>query len=201
MFLTRQMLEFQTLHPQLAVLLTFNDRYIDLVEEGIDVAVRFGRLGDATLVARRLALSPIVVVAAPAYLERAGHPKHPRDLTRHRCLHYTYLSTGEEWVFPTGEGDLRVRVNSTFRSNNGYALRDAMLAGQGITIMPLVFVQGDLASGKAQTILPDYAPPPIPVNAVYPSGRIVPAKVRAFVDFMQERMPRIPGMLAARLDG
>jgi DNA-binding transcriptional LysR family regulator len=194
------MLDFQALHPQVSLMLTFNDRYIDLVEEGIDVAVRFGRLGDPTLVARKLAFSPIVVVAAPAYLQRAGSPQHPRDLAQHRCLHYTYLSTGEEWVFPSREGELRIRVNSTFRSNNGYALRDAMLAGQGITIMPLVFVQAELASGHAQILLSEFAPPPIAVSAVYPSGRIVPAKVRAFVDFMQERLPRIPGMLPARLD-
>jgi DNA-binding transcriptional LysR family regulator len=197
MFLAREVLDFQRRHPQVSVLLTLNDRYIDLVEEGIDVAVRFGRIGDSALVARRLAFSPIVVVAAPSYLERHGQPAHPRDLAHHRCLHYTYLSTGEEWVFPTREGELRVRVNSTFRSNNGYALRDAMLAGQGITIMPVIFVQQEIAQGKAQTILTEYTPPPIAVSAVYPAGRIVSPKVRAFTDFMQDRIPRIPGMQPA----
>src|ERR1700674_3110630 len=96
MFLSRLMLDFQALHPEVSVLLTLNDRYIDLVEEGIDVAVRFGRLSDSSLVARRLAGSPVAVVAAPSYLERRGVPRHPNELTRHHCLHYTYLSTGNE---------------------------------------------------------------------------------------------------------
>jgi DNA-binding transcriptional LysR family regulator len=129
MFLSRLVLDFQALHPEVSVLLTLNDRYIDLVEEGIDVAVRFGRLNDSSLVARRLAGSPVAVVASPAYLEQHGVPLHPNDLTRHHCLHYTHLSTGNEWVFPGPGGDIRVRIAARFRTNNGYALRDAMLSG------------------------------------------------------------------------
>jgi DNA-binding transcriptional LysR family regulator len=196
MFLARLMLEFQALYPDLSVLLTLNDRYIDLVEEGIDVAVRFGRLDDSSLVARRLARSPVAIVAAPDYLEKRGVPQHPQDLLRHRCLHYTYLSTGNEWVFPASGAEIRVRVAATFRSNNGYALRDAMLSGHGIAVMPIVFIQDELTRGAAVPVLQEFTAPPLPVNAVYPSSRFLSAKVRAFIDYLQEWMPRIPGLMA-----
>ncbi len=194
MFLTRLVLEFQHAHADLSVVLTLNDRYIDLVEEGIDVAIRFGRVDDGGLVARRVARSPVALVAAPEYLETHGYPQHPSELARHNCLHYTYLSTGNEWIFPSAAGEVRVRISGTFRSNNGYALRDAMLAGHGIAIMPLVFIQSELEQGNAVAILPDYTHIALPVNAVYPSGRYVPDKVRAFVDFMQARLHTIPGL-------
>jgi DNA-binding transcriptional LysR family regulator len=194
MFLTRLVLEFQRMHGDLAVALTLNDRYIDLIEEGIDLAIRFGRTIDPGLVARRVANSPVALVAAPDYLARRGTPSHPRDLAEHSCLHYTYLSTGEEWVFPSAQGEVRVRISGTFRSNNGYALRDAMLAGHGIAVMPVVFVQRELEDGRAQALLPEYNGIALPVNAVYPAGRYVPDKVRAFVDFMQIRLPKIPGL-------
>jgi DNA-binding transcriptional LysR family regulator len=196
MFLSRLMLKFQDLHPEVSVLLTLNDRYIDLVEEGIDVAVRFGRLNDSSLVARRLAASPVAVVASPAYLEERGVPQHPNDLTGHHCLHYTHLSTGNEWVFPGPEGDIRVRVAARFRTNNGYALRDAMLSGHGLAVMPLVFIQQELSRGAAVPVLQDFTATPLPVNAVYPSGRFVSAKVRTFIDYLQERLPQIPGLLS-----
>jgi DNA-binding transcriptional LysR family regulator len=195
MFLARLMLEFQGSHAGLSVLLTLNDRFIDLVEEGIDVAIRFGRLNDSSLVARRLAGSPVAVVASPTYLQRRGIPQHPNELARHRCLHYTYLSTGTEWIFPAAGGEIRVRIASSFRTNNGYALRDAMLAGHGIAVMPLVFIQEELSRGVVVPILQEFTASPLPVNAVYPSGRFVSAKVRAFIDYLQERIPRIPGLL------
>jgi DNA-binding transcriptional LysR family regulator len=196
MFLTQLVLDFQKANSELAVSLTLNDRYIDLVEEGIDVAIRFGRLGDSNLVARRVANSPIALVAAPEYLAAHGRPSHPSELTGHSCLHYTYLSTGNEWVFPSPRGEVRVRISGTFRSNNGYALRDAMLAGHGIAIMPLVFVQRELQDGRAVALLPEFTEVALPVNAVYPAGRYVPDKVRAFVDFMQRCLPSIPGLQA-----
>jgi len=197
MFLTRLVLEFQRVHPDLAVVVTLNDRYIDLVEEGIDVAIRFGRLADPGLIARRVASSPVALVAAPQYLANRGYPAHPSELTRHSCLHYTYLSTGNEWVFPSARGEVRVRISGTFRSNNGYALRDAMLAGHGIAIMPLVFVHRELEEGRAVGLLPEFTNIAIPVNAVYPAGRYVPDKVRGFVDFMQTRLHTIPGLQPA----
>ena len=197
MFLTRLVLEFQGGYPDLSMVLTLNDRYIDLVEEGIDVAIRFGRLVDSGLVARRVASSPVALVGAPGYFEQRGYPQHPSELTQHSCLHYTYLSTGNEWVFPSPRGEVRVRVSGVFRSNNGYALRDAMLSGHGIAIMPLVFVQRELEDGRAVAILPEFTNIALPVNAVYPSGRYVPDKVRGFVDFVQARLPTIPGLQPA----
>jgi len=136
-------------------------------------------------------------VAAPEYFKKRGYPQHPSDLIRHSCLHYTYLSTGNEWVFPAPGGEVRVRVSGVFRSNNGYALRDAMLSGHGIAIMPLVFVQRELEEGRAEAVLPEFTNIALPVSAVYPSGRYVPDKVRAFVDFMQSRLPNIPGLRPA----
>jgi DNA-binding transcriptional LysR family regulator len=199
MFLTRLVLEFQKRHPQLAVRLTLNDRYIDLIEEGIDVAIRFGRKIDTSLVAHRLADSPISVVASRGYVEKYGAPTHPSDLSAHRCLHYTYLSTGNEWIFPSSNGDIRVRVAGTLRSNNGYALRDAMLAGQGIAIMPLVFIHDELIQGDVVRLLEAFTASPIPVNAVYPSARSVSVRVRAFVEFLKDRLRQIPGLLSPQM--
>ena len=183
-------------HPSLALDARFTDLYVDLVKEGIDVAIRFGRHIDPTLLARRLAGSPVSVVATRGYVDRHGAPEHPFDLARHRCLHYTYLSTGNEWVFPSPGGEIRVRVSGTFRSNNGYALRDAMLAGHGIAIMPLVFVQEDLSQGRVVRMLQAFTSSPLPVNAVYPSARSVNATVRLFIEFLHEHLRQIPGLLA-----
>jgi len=134
LFLTPLLLEFQRRYPELTVELTLNDRYIDLVEEGVDVAVRLGRLADSHLVARRLGATRRVLVATRTYLDAHGTPQEPAQLARHNCLLYAYLSTGNEWTFRGPQGDLRVHVHGNFKANNGHSIREAMLAGADLGV-------------------------------------------------------------------
>jgi DNA-binding transcriptional LysR family regulator len=195
-FLTPLMLEFQRRYPELTIELTLNDRYIDLVEEGVDVAVRLGRLADSNLVARRLGSTRRVLVATPGYLDKRGIPQAPADLERHNCLLYAYLSTGNEWVFRGPQSDLRVHAHGNFKANNGHSIREALLAGMGVALMPDWLVHDVMQSGQVVTLLPQFAPAPLEVNAVYPSGRHVSAKLRTFIDFLQEQFRAIPAFSA-----
>jgi DNA-binding transcriptional LysR family regulator len=191
-FITPLMLEFQRRHPALSVHLSLDDRFIDLVAEGVDVAVRLGRLSDPNLVARRLGSSRRILVATPAYLERHGFPERPEDLVHHNCLLYTYLSTGNEWVFAGEEGEIRVRVSGNFESNNGHTLREAVNASLGIAMAPDWLAYDGLRSGKVVAILQRFEPPPFDISAVYPSNRMLTAKVRALNEFLQDEFRRIP---------
>src|SRR5690349_1925960 len=192
MFLTPLLLDFQRNYPELTVELSLNDRYIDLVEEGVDVAVRLGRLADSNLIARRLGATRRVLVATPDYLDRHGTPQAPADLERHNCLLYAYLSTGNEWVFRGPQSDLRVHAHGNFKANNGHSIREALLGNAGVALMPDWLVHNEIQSGKLVTLLPQFAPAPLEVNAVYPSGRHVSAKLRTFLDFLQERFHALP---------
>jgi DNA-binding transcriptional LysR family regulator len=171
-------------YPEMAVDLTLNDRMVDLVDEGFDVAIRVGRLPDSSLVARRLAPCPILLCASPAYLERHGRPAVPADLAAHSCLAYTYGPTRDDWIFNGPDGEIRVHVQSRFRVNNGDAIQQAMLQGLGIALQPCFIASGDLRAGRLVELLPDYRLPDLAVHAVYPAGRHLSAKVRSFVDFM-----------------
>jgi DNA-binding transcriptional LysR family regulator len=196
MFLTPAVLKFQQLHPGMTVELSLIDRFIDLVAEGVDVAIRIGRLADSSLVARRLGQSRRLIVATPDYLAKHGTPKTPQDLQDHNCLLYSYLSTGNEWPFQGPDGEIRVKVSGNFKSNNGHALRDALMAGIGIATTPDWLAHDRLAAGEIVAILPEFTPPPFDINAVYSSNRHVSAKVRAFIDFLQAEFRAVPGFNA-----
>ncbi|HVY05339.1 MAG TPA: LysR family transcriptional regulator [Burkholderiales bacterium] len=193
MYLGPLLLKFQSMHPGLMIDLALADRFVDLVEEGVDVAIRIGRLVDSNLAARRIGTSERCLIATPAYLKKNGTPKTPQDLVNHNCILYAYLSTGNEWVFGK-DGEIRVRVSGTLRANNGEAIRQAVMADLGIAASPAWLIQDDLRSGRLQEILRDYAPPPGEINAVYPSGRHVSAKVRAFTEFLKAEFEKIPAL-------
>jgi DNA-binding transcriptional LysR family regulator len=194
MFLTPLVLKFQRQYPELSVELTLNDRFIDIVEEGVDVAIRIGRLGESNVVARKIGATRRVTIATPDYLKQHGRPTHPQDLTHHNCLLYSYLSTGNEWMFQGPEGEIRVRVSGNFKSNNGHALREALLAGRGIAVSPDWLAHDGLRDGTTEAILTEFAPTPMDINAVFPSNRMLSAKVRAFVDFLQQEFRAIPAL-------
>jgi DNA-binding transcriptional LysR family regulator len=164
------------------------------VEEGVDVAIRIGRLVESNLVARKIGATRRAAIATPGYLERHGRPNHPQDLTHHNCLLYSYLSTGNEWLFQGPEGEIRVRVSGNFKSNNGHALREALLAGLGIAVSPDWLAHDGLLEGTIEAILTEFAPTPMEINAVFPSNRMLSAKVRAFVDFLQQEFRQIPAL-------
>lgn len=174
-------------HPAIDMEIDLNDRYVDLVDEGYDLAVRIGRLRDSSLIARRLAPSRMVVCASPAYLERRGVPAQPEDLVQHNCLIYSNVPTAEQWTFRCGAQTRSVRITGTLRTGNGDLLREAAMAGVGIAVLP-TFLCGDaLASGALFSVLPDAHVAESTVFAVYPQNRHLSPKVRAFVDFLATR--------------
>ncbi|MBW7851513.1 MAG: LysR family transcriptional regulator [Rhodospirillales bacterium] len=180
--------EFAARHPDITVDLTLNDRVVDLVEEGYDVAVRIARLPDSTLVARRLAPSRRLLCASPDYLARHGVPQRPADLKGHNCLLYTSATTRpEDWRFTGPDGEVSVRVSGTLRANNGDVLRAAAVAGLGLALLPSFLAGPDLCAGRLRAVMPDYGDDGGAVYAVYPGGRYLSAKVRAFVDFLAAR--------------
>ncbi|HEV7370068.1 LysR family transcriptional regulator [Arenibaculum sp.] len=190
--------DFLDRHPDVSAELALNDRQVDLVEEGFDVAVRVGRLGDSALVARRLATCRVLACAAPSYLEARGTPAHPADLARHSCLGYAYDSLRGTWSFePAGGegGTATVQVAARLSANNGDALMAAVRAGLGIAVQPDFIAAEDLRAGRAVEILADWRLPDLPVHAIYPPTRSLSAKVRSFVDFLVERL-RTPAWAA-----
>lgn len=180
-------------YPEVMADVQLNDRYVDLIEEGIDVALRVGRLADSSLVARRLVPIRTAVCAAPAYLLRHGAPREPRDLTAHNCLLYSYSTTGEEWHFTSPDGEpIVVRVRGRLHANNGEVLRAAALAGEGIMKAPSFAIGAEIAAGRLVPLLPDYAPREIALHALYPHSRHLSVKVRSFVDFLAARFGKEP---------
>ncbi|MGC2856822.1 LysR family transcriptional regulator [Novispirillum sp. DQ9] len=185
--------EFMAAYPELVVEVTLNDRFVDLVEEGFDVAVRIGRLADSSLIARRLAPVRRLVVASPAYVAAHGAPETPEDLRHHACLHYTYLLRGDVWSLTGTDGrTVDVRVAGRLRANNGDVLRSALLAGLGIAYTPSFIVGRDVAEGRLVRLLPGWEDISAAVYAVHPHARLVPPKVRAFVDYLAQRFAGHP---------
>lgn len=172
--------------PDLRVEMVLNDRFVDLVEEGYDVALRIGRLVDSSLIARRLMSVPLVTAAAPAYLLRYGRPAAPGDLSGHACLGYSYLDDGDTWTFNTPGGVLRQRFEPRLRANNGDALAATAAAGYGIVQMPQYILADHLRAGRLEQVLEGTPPRPVDLYVVYPPGRPPAAKVRAFIDHVVE---------------
>jgi DNA-binding transcriptional LysR family regulator len=185
--------DFARAHPKVSIDMKLDDRYVNLVEEGIDVAIRIGVLTDSSLVARKLAVTRAVACASPAYLEEHGEPETPEDLATHDCLVYSYLATANVWRFIAPDGrELPVAINGTLRINNGIVLAQAALAGHGILLTPSFYVAPMLREGRLKRILAGYALKELGIHAVYPQRGHVPPKVRAFVDFLAQRFGRKP---------
>ena len=179
--------EFSAPYPELRVDMTFNDRFVDLAEEGYDVAIHIAEDLDGGLISRRLAPIRRTVCATPEYWRRHGTPQTPEDLARHNCLVYTYLHVHDEWCFEGPKGEVRVPINGNLRVNNENALLRAALGGLGVGLLPTFIAGEDLQSGALQAVLSDYAVPATAVYAVYLPNRHLSAKVRAFIDFFVTR--------------
>lgn len=186
--------DFLSRHPALRVELGLNDRTVNLIDEGWDVAIRIGRLREGDLIARKLAPCRIAVAAAPSYLAARGMPRLVADLAGHNCLTYTLSSSTapDEWTFGPG-GAVRVAVAGNLRANNGDALLAAARAGQGIIRQPTFIIGEDLRAGRLVELALDHGSTDLDgVFAVYPSNRRPPARLRAFVDWMVERCGPVP---------
>ncbi|WP_372164438.1 LysR family transcriptional regulator [Xanthomonas euvesicatoria] len=179
---------FRARYPQVELDLSLSDRLVDMVEEGFDVAIRITRQPAPMLIARQLGKVRILACASPAYLARAGTPRHPSDLAGHECLLYHYSPSGDEVRFQGPEGDIDVRLRGGLRANNGHVLNAAALAGQGIVMQPDFLAEPHLAAGRLVRILPDYALDEIGIFAVYTSRSHLAPKVRSFIDYLIECM-------------
>ncbi|MCM2306446.1 MAG: LysR family transcriptional regulator [Sulfuritalea sp.] len=179
--------EFRRRHPRVTLDITLADRVVDLIEEGYDLAIRIGRLSSSTLVSRRLAITRMVLCAAPDYLATHGTPRHPHELADHEILAYSYWSDKDEWRFDGPDGAVSVRTQPCLSSNSGDTCRAAALAGQGVILQPSFVVDTDLAAGTLVELMPEYRAVELGIYAVYPTRKHVPAKVRALLDFLGEK--------------
>lgn len=173
--------------PEVDVNMVLDDRYVELLAEGFDLAIRVGTLADSSLKAKKLAEARSLIVAAPAYLAAAGTPRTIDDLNEHRLLHYSQLSTGNFWRLQTPAGEERlIRVGGRLTVNNGEALMRAAEAGLGIAQIPSFMLAGALSEGRLVELLPDRPRETLGVYAVHPQGRFPQPKLRAFIDFLTE---------------
>jgi DNA-binding transcriptional LysR family regulator len=185
--------EFSRRHPRVTFDLNLNDRRIDLVEEGVDVAIRIGRLADSTMIARRLFEARTVLCAAPAYLEERGAPQTPDDLLDHDCLAYSNLPDPGRWVCTDSEGDRHtVNVNVVMTASSGDFLCEAAAEGLGVALQPTFIAADQIRSGALLPVLANYDWPVSPAYAIYPPTRHLSYRVREFIDFLADRFAGTP---------
>lgn len=185
--------EFLERYPELRVQVEVTDRFVDLVETGTDIAIRFTeQMSDPSLVARRLAVNRRVVCAAPSYLDAHGTPQTPDDLLEHNCLRLYTVSTFNEWEFEGPDGRRVLEVTGNFETNSADTLYYGALAGLGIARLSSFLVGPDLEAGRLIRLLPEYAHEKASILAVYPQRRHLSPKVRAFIDFLVEKFTPVP---------
>jgi len=172
-------------YPEINIDLAASDTQVDLIAQGIDIAIRAKRLEDSSLVARHLFDNPMLLVASPDYLEQRGIPVVPEDLKHHNCIVYSLLSSINIWRFFKEDKEFSVSIKGNFQSSNGDTNLEVALTGLGIVQLPIWMVDEHLKSGRLTQILTDYKAVSIPLNAIYPQNRYVPLKVRCFVDFLK----------------
>ncbi|WP_323004284.1 LysR family transcriptional regulator [Denitromonas sp.] len=174
-------------YPEVTLDVALSDNVADFIDEGLDLAIRIGRLGSENLVARRIDSARLMLAASPAYLAARGTPMHPEALADHDCFVYSYAASGSLWQFqgPGGES-IAVRVSGAVRANNGILLAEMASCGRGIVQVPDFLVQPLLDSGRLVAVLTDWEPPPLAIHAVYPTRRHLSAKVQALVGFLTE---------------
>ena len=187
--------EFLARHPSLDIDFILDDRMIDLVSEGIDVALRLGSLADSTAVARKIASGGRSVVATPTYLAHAGRPKIPADLLRHDIVIYSQL--GNSWTFRQGEAEVSITTKGRLRVSAAEGIRAAVLADIGLAVASDWMFTPEIATGAVERVMPTWRLAPIDLWAVFPSGRLVSAKARAFAEFVEN----ILGSLATAESG
>jgi DNA-binding transcriptional LysR family regulator len=173
-------------YPDLSVELMMSDGFANLIEQGIDVAIRVGNLPDASLIARRIGTTRRVTVASPEYFARRPEPRIPEDLHSHDCIVYTALATGNEWHFEGKDGPIKVRVGGRLSTNSSEGVREGVLTGCGIAVCPTWLFRDELTEGSIRIVLQEFEPVRLPVHAIYPSRRFMPAKVQAVVDYFAD---------------
>lgn len=182
--------QFLADYPEIEIDLSLNDAKVDLVGGGFDAALRIAALTDSSLLARRLRDVAVHIVAAPAYLDRRGAPRHPSELASHELFTYAYFATPEAWQLThrTSGETVTVKPRGRLRCNNADAVLPSVVAGHGIAIMPDFVSGAALADGRVVTVLDAWTPPPVALHLVTPPGRLRPRRVNALLDFLTERL-------------
>jgi len=181
------LLSFQQQFPRIELDIHVSGRLVNLVEEGIDVALRVGELEDSSLIARLLMPCGLHACASPEYLKKNGKPEHPSELETHNCLIYSQLPDPDNWLFVDDQGkNISIKVNGNLRSSMGNILMNAAQNGSGIFIGPTYMIASALKEGRLETVLDQYTPMTTGLYVVYPYSKLVSTKVRAFVDFIAE---------------
>jgi len=181
--------EFLEQYPSITLDVELNDRRVDLLEEGFDLAIRIGNLADSSLVSRKLANGYAIVCAAPEYLQKHGTPQTPDELSQHQVISYSYLPTGDVWHFKHKDGEERaIAVKPRMHTNNGDTIRAVILGGQGIALQPAFMVSPDIQAGRLMTFLPDWAGPHFGIHAVYPTRKHLSKKVKTLIDFLAGKL-------------
>jgi len=187
LYLGEAVAAFMASYPELRIELVLNDRFIDPLEEGVDVTVRIGALADSSLIARRLAPAHRILVAAPDYIARHGAPETSAALAEHRCLAYGHMAATHRWQLTVDGVATNVQINAALCSNNGEVLRAAALAGNGIANLPTFLVGPDIAAGRLVPVLTGNPPTSLGIFALYAPNRYLAAKTRLFIDFLAAR--------------
>jgi DNA-binding transcriptional LysR family regulator len=185
--------DYMAIYPSVHVELVLNDRLVDPIEEGFDVTIRVTEPYSSTsLITREIVTVKRVLCASPAYLKTHGEPEHPKDLKAHRCLHYGYQESGNQWRLAGATGEQSFPIHCVMWSNNGEVLKQAAVNHQGIALLPTFIVGEELQKRQLQTVLTDYLPPQITLCALYPRHRHLSAKVRFFVELLSRRFVNRP---------
>lgn len=192
LYLGKAISDFMIRYDDLKVELLLTDRFIDPLEEGADVTLRIGTPTDSSLIARRIAPARIVIVAAPAYIEKHGMPQTPAELVDHKCLSYGHTTSMQRWHLTEKGQSISVAIGACLSSNNGDVLRDAAVQGIGIANLPTFIVGQDIAAGRLTLVLPDNRPSDLTIHALYAPNRYLAAKTRVFIDFLVDRFGKSP---------
>lgn len=180
--------EFVVNHPKLRISLNLEDRESNIIDEGIDLAIRISYPEDSSLIGRKIAEIPNYVCASPGYFKKYGTPSKPSDLIKHHCLHYNLISEREEWTFKNGSKKEVIPISSRLSSNNGDVLTQAAIDGLGIITMPKFIVENALDSGQLVRILQGMERPPLSLYLLYPTRSHIPAKTKAIIEYLIEHL-------------
>lgn len=182
--------KFLSMHPALDIEVFLDDRNVDLVEAGIDVALRMGELQDSSLTARKIGQSPRVVVGSPEYFATAGEPTTPAELVAHEAVVYDLRGGGAVWTFTQGTAESAATIKGRVRLTAAEGVREAVFAGMGLAVASEWMFAPEIKSGKVRRVLNDWQLPPVDLWAVFPTGRNVSTKARAFVNFIEQELAR-----------
>lgn len=189
---------FHAKYPDIVLDIVVSDRYVDLVEEGIDVALRIGDLSDSSLKARLIGSSPLSTFATTSYLKKAGEPRTPQELARHPCIAFTFQRRARNWTFNGQDGRYVFRPQGPIRANDAENVRAAVLAGMGIAQTPRWLFASEIENGQVREILTKYPSDRTPIHAVFPARRSPGGKLRAFIDFLVEAFAADPCLRPTR---